>query len=339
MNYSLIIPVYNRPEELGELLSSIAQQTHTDFEVIVVEDGSAVSSKQIVAEYKHLFPLHYHFKSNSGPGDSRNVGATLAHGNYLIILDSDIILPINYLQTIHDFLTHTPVDAFGGPDASHPDFTTTQRAINYAMTSLFTTGGIRGGRKKGMDKFYPRSFNMGIRKQVYDTLGGFTKMRFGEDVDFSLRIVKSGYTTALISDAWVYHKRRSSFSQFFKQVHNSGIARINLMKRHPGSLKLVHTLPACFTVGVITLIILAILSAINCDMETALIILSPLGFYSLILWIDATLKEKSIFVGFLSIIASFVQLMGYGSGFIRSWYKRMLLGQDEFQAFKKNFYK
>jgi len=181
---------------------------------------------------------------------------------------------------------------------------------------------------------------MGIRKQVYDALGGFAKMRFGEDVDFSLRIVEAGYTTALISDAWVYHKRRSTFGQFFKQVHNSGIARINLMKRHPGSLKLVHTLPACFTVGVVGLMLLAVLSGYwYGSLIPALIVLSPLVCYSLILWIDATLKEKSIYVGFLSIIASFVQLMGYGSGFIRSWYKRILLGQDEFQAFKKNFYK
>ncbi|MFA6833032.1 MAG: glycosyltransferase, partial [Bacteroidaceae bacterium] len=325
--------------ELEELLSSIAKQTYTDFEVIVVEDGSAISSQEVVKKFDRLFSLHYHYKANSGPGDSRNIGATLAHGEYLIILDSDVILPEKYLQTIHNFLSHTPIDAFGGPDASHPDFTPIQRAISYSMTSIFTTGGIRGGRKKSMDKFYPRSFNMGIRKEVYNTLGGFAKMRFGEDVDFSLRIIEAGYSTSLISDAWVYHKRRSTFKQFFKQVHNSGIARINLMKRHPGSLKLVHTLPACFTLGVIGLVTLAVLIATCYSQEIALIILSPLVLYSLILWIDATFKEKSIWIGFLSIIASFIQLMGYGSGFIRSWYKRILLGQDEFQAFKKNFYK
>ena len=339
MNYSLIIPVYNRPNELNELLSSVAKQTYQDFEVIVVEDGSAISSQEVVKKFDQLFSLQYHYKPNSGPGDSRNVGATLAHGEYLIILDSDIILPVNYLQTIHNFLIQTPVDAFGGPDVSHQDFTPIQRAISYAMTSFFTTGGIRGGRKKSMDKFYPRSFNMGIRKKVYDTLGGFAKMRFGEDVDFSLRILETGYTTSLISDAWVYHKRRSTFKQFFKQVHNSGIARINLMKRHPKSLKLVHTLPACFTLGIFFLMILAILVATLYTIRTALIILSPMAFYSLILWIDATLKEKSIYIGFLSIIASFIQLIGYGSGFIHSWYKRILLGQDEFQAFEKNFYK
>ena len=254
MRYSVIIPVYNRPDEVDELLQSLTAQHFKDFEVVVVEDGSSVPCEKIVNQYQGKLDIHYYNKPNSGPGQTRNYGAERSNGEYLIILDSDCILPEGYLDAVEKELQTAPADAFGGPDRAHSSFTDIQKAINYSMTSFFTTGGIRGGKKK-MDKFYPRSFNMGVRREVYQALGGFSNMRFGEDIDFSIRIFKGGYQCRLFPDAWVYHKRRTDFKKFFKQVHNSGIARINLYKKYPESLKVVHLLPAVFTLGVALLLL------------------------------------------------------------------------------------
>jgi hypothetical protein len=238
-------------------------------------------------------------------------------------------LPEGYFEAIGKELRTAPADAFGGPDRAHESFTRTQKAINYAMTSFFTTGGIRGGKKK-MDKFYPRSFNMGIRREVYDALGGFSDMRFGEDIDFSIRIFKGGYVCRLFPGAWVYHKRRTDLGKFFKQVHNSGIARINLYKKYPESLKPVHLLPAVFTVGVG----LCLSGAIFCPYS-----LLPIAGYALLVATDASIQNKSLITGLLAVAASFVQLLGYGAGFLRAWWERCVCGKDEFSAFNKNFYK
>ena len=254
MKYSFIIPVYNRPDEVDELLESLAKQTFCDFEVVIVEDGSTIPCKDIAGKYANVLDIHYYEKPNSGPGETRNYGVKRANGEYMLILDSDCILPSTYLEEVEKELKNRDADAFGGPDRAHESFTDVQKAINYAMTSFFTTGGIRGGKKK-MDKFYPRSFNMGVRKDVYQALGGFSKMRFGEDIDFSIRIFKGNYMCRLFPEAWVWHKRRTDLKKFFKQVHNSGIARINLYKKYPESLKLVHLLPAIFTLGVAFLLL------------------------------------------------------------------------------------
>ncbi len=335
MKYSIIVPVFNRPDEVDELLQSLCQQTVKDFEAIIVEDGSEKTCKDVCDKYASILDLHYYYKENSGPGQSRNYGAERARGEWLIVLDSDVVLPKDYLSHVNRNLG---CDAFGGPDAAHPSFTPVQKAISYSMTSFFTTGGIRGGKAK-LDKFYPRSFNMGIRRDVYLQLGGFSKMRFGEDIDFSYRIVEAGYQPRLIPQAWVWHKRRTDFRKFFRQVYNSGIARINLEKRHPGTLKLVHLLPMVFTVGIIGLLLCAVLS---CLLPSAAhlppLFLAPIILYSLIIFIDSSIKNRSLWVGLLSIPAAFVQLMGYGFGFIESWWKRCVLKKDEFQAFEKNFY-
>ena len=329
MKYSIIVPVFNRPDEVDELLESLCHQEVNNFEVIIVEDGSKKQCKDVCDKYAGILDLHYYYKENSGPGQSRNYGAERAKGDWLIVLDSDVVLPAGYLRAVDERLK-MEIDAFGGPDASHPSFTPIQKAISYSMTSFFTTGGIRGGKGKKLDKFFPRSYNMGIRREVYQELGGFTKMRFGEDIDFSYRIVEAGYKTALIPEAWVWHKRRTDFRKFFRQVYNSGIARINLEKRHPGTLKLVHLLPTVFTLGVIGLLLLSVFSILT---------LIPILFYSAVILLDSSLKNKSLWVGLLSIPAAFVQLMGYGLGFIESWWKRCILKQDEFTAFEKNFYK
>lgn len=329
MFYSVIIPVYNRPDEADELLESLTRQEYKNFEVLVIEDGSSIPCEQVAEKYRELLDIHYYSKPNSGPGQTRNYGAERSKGDYLIILDSDCILPPGYFTAIEKELNTEPADAFGGPDQAHDSFTDIQKAINYAMTSFFTTGGIRGGKKK-MDKFYPRSFNMGIRREVYEKLGGFSKMRFGEDIDFSIRIFKGGYKCRLFPDAWVYHKRRTDLKKFFKQVHNSGIARINLYKKYPESLKLVHLLPAIFTLGVILLLA----GSFFCPYT-----LLPILLFIILIFTDAAIKNRSLAIGILSVAASFFQLIGYGSGFIRAWWKRIILGKDEFKAFEKNFYK
>ena len=316
---------------------------------MIVEDGSQKPCKDVCDKFAGILDLHYYYKENSGPGQSRNYGAERARGEWLIILDSDVVLPQNYLKSVAGGVkSESGLAAFGGPDAAHPDFTPVQKAISYSMTSFFTTGGIRGGKAK-LDKFYPRSFNMGIRQDVYHQLGGFTKMRFGEDIDFSYRIVEAGYQPRLFPDAWVWHKRRTDFQKFFRQVYNSGIARINLEKRHPGTLKLVHLLPTIFTLGAIALLLLFVcglmmssFGSIEVKPEGHLLCqlaLLPLALYSLLIIIDSSIKNKSLYVGLLSIPAAFVQLMGYGLGFIESWWKRCVLKQDEFQAFEQTFYK
>ena len=329
MRFSVVVPVFNRPDEVDELLESLTKQTLKDFEVIIVEDGSSNPCKDVCSKYDGRLDIIYIYKENSGPGQSRNCGAERASGDFLLILDSDVVLPTGYMQAIADELDREDADAFGGPDSSHPSFTPVQRAISYSMTSFFTTGGIRGGKKK-LDKFYPRSFNMGIRRSVYQTLGGFSKMRFGEDIDFSIRIFKGGYRCRLFPEAWVWHKRRTDFRKFFRQVYNSGIARINLYKKYPESLKLVHMLPTVFTLGTAMCIIGIILSIAT---------LIPLLLYSIIIAIDSTIQNKSLKVGLLSIPAAFVQLTGYGTGFINAWWKRCVRGKDEFSAFNKTFYK
>ena len=329
MRYSVIIPVYNRPDEVDELLESLCTQTNGDFEVVVVEDGSSVPCESIVQKYADRLDVHYYLKPNSGPGQSRNYGVERAQGEYVLILDSDAVLPPHYIQAVEDELQARPCDAFGGPDRAHASFTPMQKAINYGMTSFFTTGGIRGGKKK-MDKFYPRSFNMGVRREVYNALGGFSEMRFGEDIDFSTRIFKGGYACRLFPEAWVWHKRRTDLRKFFKQVHNSGIARIHLTKRHPGTLKLVHLLPMVFTLGCLACLMVAPFGPWS---------LLPLALFALIILVDATRQERSLGVGLRAVAAAYVQLIGYGTGFLRAWWNRCLLGRGEFEAFKKNFYK
>ncbi len=368
MKYSFIVPVFNRPDEVEELLKSMTLQTLKDFEVIIVEDGSKTTCEAACQQYADRLDIHYYYKENSGPGQSRNYGAERAQGEWLIVLDSDVVLPPGYLHAVESELQSHPLHksispqeqelaapqservgeglaAWGGPDASHPDFTPVQKAISYSMTSFFTTGGIRGGKTK-MDKFFPRSYNMGIRSEVYQKLGGFSKMRFGEDIDFSYRIVEAGYKTCLLPDAWVWHKRRTDFRKFFRQVFNSGIARINLTKRHPGTLKLVHLLPAVFTLGVIGLVLLSAVGRLlmyycSNDQWRWLCLLPwlPIVLYSLIIFVHSSIQNKSLGVGLLSVPAAFVQLMGYGLGFIKAWWKRCVLKQDEFTAFEKNFYK
>ncbi len=308
ISFSIIVPVYNRPDEIVELLESLKAQTFKDFEVIVVEDGSSVLSEKVCSAYMGPLNLKYFYKENTGPGPSRNYGMQRAAGNYFIILDSDVVLPLNYMQIVHDTLRKDYTDVYGGPDEASQNFSPVQKAINYAMTSWLTTGGIRGKGDK-LEKFHPRSFNMGLSKEVFEQTGGFANLRYGEDIDLSIRMMKAGFKTRLIPEAFVYHKRRNNCRSFFNQVRHSGEARIVLSRLHPGTLKPLHFFPAVFVSGFILSIVFA-LSGFYYGLLVYLI-------YFFVLVTDATIKYKKISLGFLSAFASFVMLSGYGTGFIK----------------------
>ncbi|MEQ8685781.1 MAG: glycosyltransferase [Imperialibacter sp.] len=325
--YSFIVPVYNRPDELRELLSSLCDQQADHFEVIVVEDGSEQKADKVVDTFTGKLDLTYLFQPNAGPGAARNNGASQAKGEWLIFLDSDVIVPPGYVAAL-EAMPKLP-SLFGGPDKAAPDFSATQKAINYSMTSFLTTGGIRG-KKKAMEAYKPRSFNMGVEATLFQKIEGFRPMRFGEDIDLSLRAEKARTKGVLVEDAWVYHKRRSNFRQFYKQVFNSGVARIHLHLLHPGSTKAVHTFPALFAVAVIFLAVWALLFNANR--------LLPLLIYSAFILIDSTIKN-GLSAGILSVPAAFVQLVGYGLGFLKAGFEVYVLRRKPKFGFADTFYK
>jgi glycosyltransferase involved in cell wall biosynthesis len=319
MFFSIIIPLYNRPQEINELLATLTKQTYLQFEVLVIEDGSTADAKDVVAGYANRLDISYYVKPNEGQGFARNYGFTKAKGDYFIIFDSDCLIPPDYLDIVKNYLYTHKLDAYGGPDGAAKSFTPIQKAISYSMTSPFTTGGIRGN-KKGIGQFHPRSFNMGLSRQVWEKTGGFIITRLGEDIEYSIRIHKMGFKIGLIPDAIVFHKRRTSFSQFFKQLHFFGRARINIYKFFPGELKLVHFFPAAFTMFLLFTIIFNIVATpltMLCNIMLAVFILL-IFFHSLI-------SNKSVKIAFLSIIAAFIQLTAYGLGFMEDLWKRVIL--------------
>lgn len=328
-NFSIIIPVFNRPDEVSALLKSLVVQDDKDFEVIIVEDGSSISCRKEVEIFSAALDIHYYYKENTGPGLSRNFGAHKSRGDYFIFFDSDCIIPTDYISIIREALLTNFSDAFGGPDRADESFSSVQKAINYSMTSFFTTGGIRG-KKKGMEKFHPRSFNMGFSKEVFQKTGGYSAMRFGEDVDLSIRIFNAGYKVQLIEQAFVFHKRRTNFRQFFKQVYNSGIARIHLFKLHPQSLKVVHFFPTLFLLGISFSLILSFFN---------LLFLLPLILFISIIFFDASAMYKNLKIAALSVLASVIQLSGYGAGFIAGFWNRLILKKRDYKAFSESFYK
>jgi len=255
MFFSIIIPLYNRPQEIDELLHTLTQQTYTQFEVLIIEDGSKIDAKDIVDSYADSLDIKYFYKENGGQGFARNFGFEHAKGDYFVIFDSDCLIPIDYLEIVKNYLLEYPLDAYGGPDGAHPSFTPVQKAISYSMTSPFTTGGIRGN-KKHIGQFHPRSFNMGISREVWERTGGFILTRLGEDIEFSIRIQSMGFKIGLIPDAIVFHKRRTDLKQFYKQLHFFGRARINIYKHFPSELKIVHFFPALFTLFLLLSLIL-----------------------------------------------------------------------------------
>jgi glycosyltransferase involved in cell wall biosynthesis len=303
--YSVIIPVYNRPQEIEELLESLSKQSVKNFEVIIVEDGSTLPCREVVERFAGELPITYHAKPNTGRSDSRNMGMQLAKGDYFIFFDSDCIIPPDYFARLTGYLDTDYSDCFGGPDAAHQSFSGLQKAISYAMTSFFTTGGIRGG-KQAMEAFKPRTFNMGFSRTVYEKAGGFNNM-LGEDIDLSIRIAQAGFRVSLYREAFVYHKRRISFTKFYRQVRNFGTARINLALLHKGSLKPVHALPALFLLGGAGIVAATFFFPW---------VLAVPACYAALLFVDALVKTKRIKTALLSVWAACIQLMGYGWGFL-----------------------
>lgn len=311
--FSVIVPIYNRPVELDELLNSLTHQENRNFEVIVVEDGSTLRCDDVVDRYRDRLNIHYFFKPNSGPGPSRNFGYAQASGKYFVVFDSDCIIPPGYFKEVEKSLHQHQWDAWGGPDRAHNTFTAVQRAMGYTMSSVFTTGGIRGGKKR-LGWFQPRSFNMGISRAVFEKTGGFRFDRFAEDIEFSIRMRDAHFKVGLIPEAYVYHKRRTSFSQFYNQVFNFGRGRALVGKVHPGEVKLTHWFPTTFVFALISLLILPFLSS-------SLFFLALIFFllYLLVIFLHAGIQNKSLVVAVLSIPAALIQLIGYGSGFLTEW--------------------
>ena len=310
LNFSIIVPVYNRPQEIDELLQSLTKQSYQeDFEVIVVEDGSTLTCKDVILKYQSKLEVHYFFKENSGAGASRNFGMQKANGNYFIILDSDVIVPENYLKIVRNSLLENYTDAFGGPDAAHHSFTALQKAINYSMTSFLTTGGIRG-KKNGVVKFQLRSFNLGLSKKAFEITKGFSSMKTGEDIDLTFRLWENNFETQLITEAFVYHKRRTSIKQFYKQTYSFGTSRPVLNKKYPDSAKITFWFPTLFVLG---FFLSLILSFFETPYLSYLFV-----FYFIVLFLDSLLITKEVKVALLSVITSFTQFLGYGFGFLKS---------------------
>ena len=331
MLFSLIIPVFNRPQEIDELLSSlILQKYQKPFEVVIIEDGSSISCEDVVETFKSKLDISYYFKPNSGPGDSRNFGMLKAKGDYFIIFDSDCIIPPEYLTEVEKELNLNYVDCFGGPDKALDSFSDVQKAINFAMTSFITTGGIRGGSEK-IDKFQPRSFNMGISKKAFESSGGFGKIHPGEDPDLSIRLWQLGFETKLFPKAYVYHKRRIDWPKFYKQVNKFGKARPILNEWYPKYSKITFYFPTLFLLGFLLSIVTAFFKNY--------ILLVVFTTYIEILFIVALLQTKSLKIGLLSVLATLIQFYGYGIGFLKSLVLIQIFKVKPQKAFPELFFK
>ncbi len=315
--YSIIVPVYNRPAEVADLLESLAGQTARNFEVILVEDGSTVPCREIAERYSGKLDLKYFFKENEGRSIARNYGMERASGTFFIFFDSDCVIPVDYFAKLNAMAVEKPFDCFGGPDAADESFSTSQKAINHAMTSFLTTGGIRGG-KISLEKFTPRTFNMGFSRAVYNLVGGFREM-FSEDIDMSTRIRLTGFSIGLYPDMPVYHKRRLDFRKFIRQVYVFGMSRITLKLLYPDTLKAVHWLPAIFVLGVVAMLLLAIFASPWWML--------PLGIYLLAIFISALVSTHSVIIAAKAVPASLIQLGGYGCGFIKAYFLKIILGR------------
>lgn len=333
MFFSVIVPLYNRPAEIKEMLTSLLDQTYQDFEVIIVEDGSKNKAEDIVNKFKDKLNIQYYFKKNEGQGFARNYGFERAKGDFFIVFDSDIIVPKDYFIKVIEGIKENGLDAFGGPDAAHESFTPIQKAISYSMTSPFTTGGIRGN-KKHVGQFHPRSFNLGISREVWEKTGGFKLSRRSEDIEFSIRMINSGFKVGLIPDAFVYHKRRTSFKQFYKQTHNFGKGRIDIYCLYPKELKPVHALPAVFVLGLIFLFMINVINLLTMDEIYFLHMLGLIGnlflvLYTVMLFLHALFTTKNLKVAILSVIAAYTQLIAYGSGFLSQYAHKFITNKKE----------
>lgn len=315
MYFSVIIPVYNRPEELRELLSSLCKQSNTDFEVIIIEDGSSVMSKNVVGEFEERLNIRYYFQENSGQGFARNFGMEKALGEYWVFFDSDCVIPIDYFSILDEAIKQRGLDAHGGPDAAMEDFSDLQKAINFSMTSLWTTGGIRG-KVSDPKKYQARGYNMGFSRKVYEHLGGFVDPNQGEDIELSIRIKNARFNLQLVQEAFVYHKRRNDFRSFLQQSYSFGMNRVNVNRYHPGSIKMVHLMPSIFLLGAVMILLSSFIS------HKIFIVGAVLyGLWSLGVFLDASIGDRSVWVGTMALFTSYGQLFSYGAGMIKGLLK------------------
>lgn len=317
-HFSVIIPVFNRPNELEELLSCFTNQTYRDFEMIVIEDGSTLDSESVMTVFQSKMDIHYFKKENGGQGFARNYAFERANGEFFIVLDSDALVENDYLEQVKNGIKLKNLDLFGGPDKDHANFTLIQKAISFSMTSLFTTGGIRGKEKNIGGQFHPRSFNMGISRQVWEKTKGFKITRMGEDIEFSIRCISLGFKSGLISQAFIYHKRRTDFFQFYKQLHFFGRARINISRFYPKELKWVHYFPAAYFIYVINTLVLNIVLPVLGNGMFYLLLL-----YWIFIFMDGMTTTKNLKVAFLGVLAANIQLIAYGKGFIEEGLKKI----------------
>tara|TARA_B100000131_G_scaffold109772_1_gene106653 strand:- start:453 stop:1418 length:966 start_codon:yes stop_codon:yes gene_type:complete len=321
MKFSIIIPVFNRPDEINDLIQSIVDQKYRDIEIIVIEDGSSITSNDIINSFKNKINLQYHEISNQGPGLARNHGVKFANAEWIIFFDSDCTIPKNYFYEVDEFLkSNTEVDFFGGPDKSNKSFSFLQKAINYSMTSMLTTGGIRGSKYR-VDKFLPRSFNMGMKKKNFLQVGGFSSMRFGEDLDLTYRLLSSGAKSSIIKTAYVYHKRRNNLIGFFNQIFSSGNARVKLNQKHKGTFRFFHLLPSLFF---IFFVFMCLLLLFKIDFNFIFLIQFIYGIYFMLIFLESSILNKNPLVGLLSVITTFTQFFAYGTGYLKAWIKNYL---------------
>ncbi|MBN3522191.1 glycosyltransferase [Algoriphagus lutimaris] len=320
MFFSVVIPVYNRPEELADLLSSLVQQTEQEFEVIVMEDGSSITSKSVIDQYQNKLDIHYHFGENRGQGFARNDGMRLAKGDFFVILDSDVLLPKNYLELLKKAIQVRGLDAFGGPDAADRDFNSLQKAMDFAMTSFWTTGGIRG-KLKDPTKYQARGFNMGVSRTVFESTKGFLDPNQGEDIEWSIRIKKEGFRLELVEEAFVYHKRKNTLVSFSKQAFSFGRNRVNVSRFHPDAIKLVHWLPSLFLIFLTSMVFTGLFELPVFHIQLLLLV-----GWSLAVLIESSIRYKSFSVGGLSLITSIIQLCSYGAGLLVEWVKKRIKG-------------
>ena len=327
---SIVVAIFNRKDELFELLNSLIAQTDKDFEVIIVDDGSFIDLLPTVETFNEMLIIQYFKKANSGPGLSRNYGANRAKNDWLVFVDSDVIVEKDYIENIKKNLEKTDCAAFGGADKAHKGFNLLQKAISYSMTSVFTTGGIRGS-KKAVTRFQPRSFNMGVNKEIFLKIGGFSEMRIGEDPDLSMTIWENGYQTAFFDDIGVYHKRRTDLGKFSKQVYQFGCARPILNQRHPDYVKPTFWFPTLFLLGYVAGILEYFLLQKG-------FVLACYGFYTLVIFLHALYLTKNIAIAAQAIITTYIQMFSYGYGFLESWIKLNVLKMKPEDAFPKHFH-
>jgi GT2 family glycosyltransferase len=318
MYFSIVVPTFGRPEEVTELLNSLINQENKQFEVILADGSLDDSVKLIADQFKGRLNLKHLYEKGLGISESKNWGVKNASGDVIVFFDSDCVIPPQYFETVDIYLAQDKLDAYGGPDKADTSFNPQQKAISYAMTSFFTTGGIRG-KKKHVGQYQPRSFNMGIRREVFNKLGGFSGLKVSEDIDLSIRLAKNGYKTGLIEDAYVYHKRRSTFYKFFRQVFSFGSGRIDLQLRHGDALKLVHMMPSAFVLFLFSGVLF-----VFCSKPLFILWLASLTVYFAAIIVDSTLQNKSAFIGLLSAYASLIMLLGYGTGMMRAAIMRMV---------------